>query len=89
MGMPSLSAILIASLSTFSGGSSCNTTNAGFALAQGASCYLEVEVLGAKWGNLGLQPTSGSWSEYQVGPGDFSGKSPYTGKLRVDVVDPV
>ncbi len=56
----------------------------GFAMTQGQSCSLTVGV-NKTYTSLGEQPVTSSWSENQVGPGTFSGKSPYTGQLSVNV----
>jgi len=65
-------------------------------MSQGESCQLQVIVRKA-FTNLSnqcytastppgnLNPVTSSWSEQQSGPGSFSGKSPYTGSLLVDV----
>ena len=68
---------------------STNPANPGFSMADGATCTLKVK-LTKKFSSCGQQPVTSSWSELQTlvdGPNaGFSEKSPYTGRLSVNVV---
>ena len=57
----------------------------GFAMAQGQVCQLEVQINKLRLGSTGLQSITGDWTETQTGPGGFSGTSPSTGTLKVNV----
>lgn len=70
--------------STGSLGSSTNPV-AGFSMNQGDVCTLQVIVRKGYSSNQ-LQAVTSSWSEFQDGPGTFSGKSPYTGSLATCVL---
>jgi hypothetical protein len=61
------------------------TNQAGFSMVQGQVCTLQIMVRKG-YSSVGQQPITSSWSETQTGPGTFYGKSPYTGRLSVNVV---
>jgi hypothetical protein len=63
-----------------------NTASPGFTTAAGKICQLEVQINNASFGSTGLQTITGDWTETQTGPGSFSGTSPTTGTLKVNVV---
>jgi hypothetical protein len=60
------------------------TNNTGFAMTDGQTCTLTVQI-NEKLGRGNGQSITGAWSEVQTGPGSFSGKSPYTIPLTVNV----
>jgi hypothetical protein len=66
------------------GNGTASTNQTGFAMPQGQLCQLKVMVRKALT-STGDQAVTSSWSEQQTGPGSFSGKSPYTGSLLVNV----
>jgi cysteine-rich repeat protein len=66
------------------GDGTTSTSQAGFAMAQGDSCELRI-VVSKQFSSCGEQPVTSSWSETQTGPDAFYGKSPYTGRLSVNV----
>ena len=55
-----------------------------FSMLDTATCTLQWQET-KKFTSCGEQPVTSSWSEFQTGPGSFSGKSPYTGDLLVFV----
>ena len=63
-----------------------NPASPGFTMTAGQLCQLEVQIDGLAFGSTGAQTITSNWTETQTGPGTFSGQSPSTGTLKVNVV---